>query len=122
MILNRIDLRGVDLSGVIFGDMPSTSNNVNPPFFLSCYSTGIWEMEGMWFGNDVWSMMPKQYPFLPSGLWNMEGKYRFKDIYYFGPSFLSTGYFIYDHVFRFEDKIKIVSNRSIKVSRNYWNF
>ena len=82
------------------------------PSYLSCFATGIWEDEGRWFGNDLWSMEPKEYPFIRTGLWNMEGIFRFKDKFSFNANFPN------------ENSISTKSNNDMtkKINKSYWNF
>lgn len=97
------------------------------PYYLSCYGTGIWEMEGYWFNNDTWKMNPIQIPFLITGIWNDEGIYRFKDAFSFGTSFLPTGIVMFEGIFRHKDNIKVQNeNKSVNtkynINKSYWNF
>lgn len=100
-----------------------------PPTYLSCFGTGIWEMEGIWISEDTWEMQSTNPPFLPAGIWNNEGVFRFKDEFNFGTSFLPTGFVIYDGVYRYKDKIKVETQKEIKstsrkgkIDKSYWNF
>lgn len=83
---------------------------ISPPTYLSCFGTGIWEMEGVWLSEDKWKMEGTNPPFLPTGIWNDEGIYRFKDEFNFGASFLPTGFVLFDLTYRYDDKIKIKYN------------
>lgn len=136
-----IGLRYADFSPILKG-------NPNPPTYLSCFGTGIWENEGYWLNDDVWKGESTNPPFLPSGVWNNEGVYRYKDSFSFGSSFLPTGIFLFDLIYRYDDKIKVeydISNavlledgspikldegigyiekesENLGKSKSYWNF
>ena len=53
------------------------------PSYLSCFGTGIWEMEGIWKDNDKWYYENQFYPFLRTGYWNNEGVFKFNDEFKF---------------------------------------
>lgn len=95
-----IGLRYADFSPILKGGS-------NPPTYLSCFGTGIWENEGYWFNSETWKYESTNPPFLSTGVWNYEGTYRYKDKISLGMSFLPTGYFRYSDIYRYADKIKV---------------